>query len=477
MVLILLKSQILRAGRARIHKILLKRQIALASGVPTGYNIMVMDGFSSICAAVRKSYFRIGAPACVVAALSGGADSVLLLRALLCLRDETPFELHAVHVNHGLRENAALDERFCQCLCKEHDIPLQVFHVQVDPRGSLEDAARRARYAAFSQALSSHPKALLALAHHMDDQAETVLMHLLYGSGMAGLCGMGELNSCFWRPLLSIRRDEIQQALADLKQPWREDESNQDTAYTRNHIRASAMPLLEQITPSAVPAICRAADILHDEDALLNDMAQSALAGQCGKNSQRFILLGALQSHPPAMQRRMLRLYAAQSGIMLDFEQTERLRSLLVEKIGSTANLPLGWRALRTQKRLHLTPPQPVPATVSGALVALPYDGNPLGNGMQQVFPENVLKQPIVLRTRQSGDYIRPFGMSGYQKLKDYLIDRQIDQPFRDAWPLVCVGSEVLWVVGVGASETLRVKADDCNVKLLAYTGSLPDAI
>ncbi len=145
-----------------------------------------MDEFTLICAAVRASYARVGRPGCVIAALSGGADSVLLLRALRTLREETPFELRVVHVNHGLRENAALDETFCRELCAKWHIPLAVFHVQVDSHGSTEDAARRARYAAFEQAMPAGQAAVLALAHHMDDQAETVLMHLIYGSGMAG---------------------------------------------------------------------------------------------------------------------------------------------------------------------------------------------------------------------------------------------------------------------------------------------------
>ena len=159
----------------------------------------------------------------MIAALSGGADSVLLLRALRTLREETPFELRVVHVNHGLRENAALDETFCRELCAKWHIPLAVFHVQVDSHGSTEDAARRARYAAFEQAMPAGQAAVLALAHHMDDQAETVLMHLIYGSGMAGLSGMRELSGAFWRPLLSVRRTQIRDALTALHQPWRED--------------------------------------------------------------------------------------------------------------------------------------------------------------------------------------------------------------------------------------------------------------
>ena len=113
-----------------------------------------MDEFAFICAAVRTSYARAGRPGCVIAALSGGADSVLLLRTLHALRDELSFDLRAVHVNHGLRENAALDEAFCRQLCSDMNVPLQVFHVQVSDRGSVEDAARRARYAAFALSAS-----------------------------------------------------------------------------------------------------------------------------------------------------------------------------------------------------------------------------------------------------------------------------------------------------------------------------------
>lgn len=353
-----------------------------------------------------------------------------------------------------------------------------MFHVQVDSHGSTEDAARRARYAAFEQAMPAGQAAVLALAHHMDDQAETVLMHLIYGSGMAGLSGMRELSGAFWRPLLSVRRTQIRDALTALHQPWREDESNQDTAYTRNHLRARALPALEQANASAVPAICRAADILRQEDGLLNHLAQDALSGACGRGMHRFILLTALTDQEPAMQRRMLRVYAAEAGLALDYEQTERLRALLDRADGSYANVPGEWRALRTRTRLHLLPPKADACTLdANALCILPFAGKRGDGRLTQVAPENVLARGIELRTRQTGDFIRPFGMQGSKKLKDYLIDRQIDLPFRDDWPLVCQGSEVLWVIGVGASETLRTAPGDQAAKLLAYTGILPDAI
>ena len=218
--------------------------------------------------------------------------------------------------------------------------------------------------------------------------------------------------------------------------------------------------------------------ILRQEDGLLNHLAQDALSGACGRGMHRFILLKALTDQEPAMQRRMLRVYAAEVGLALDYEQTERLRALLDRADGSYANVPGEWRALRTRTRLHLLPPKADACTLdANALCILPFAGKRGDGRLTQVVPENVLARGIELRTRQTADFIRPFGMQGTKKLKDYLIDRQIDLPFRDDWPLVCQGSEVLWVIGVGASETLRTAPGDQAAKLLAYTGILPDAI
>ncbi len=440
---------------------------------------LVMDDFSAIFDAVRASYVHIGCPTPILAGLSGGADSVLLLHALTQLRTEMHFELQAVHVNHGLRENAQLDEEFCKLLCETLHVPLKISHVKVERHGSVEDAARRARYEAFDRALCSQDGGVLALAHHMDDQAETVLMHLIHGSGMTGLSGMKELNVSFWRPLLSIRRAQIRSALKGISQSWREDESNQDTAYTRNYIRAYALPALEQADPSAVSSICRAAAILSQEDMLLSDMAKRALEGACGKGRHRFILLSALHNQEPAMQNRMLRTYAMQTGLPLSYEQTMRLQALTEAAENSYENLPENWRAMRTRTRLHLLPPSPVKPVLDPSLLHILPCADRLGDGIRmQAIPDNLLEQGIALRTRQAGDYICPFGKCGTKKLKDYMIDHHIDQPFRDDWPLVCRGSEVLWMVGVGASEKLRISACCTNkAKMMMYAGTLPDAI
>ena len=420
----------------------------------------------------------------VIIGLSGGADSVCLLLVLKRLQQIYNLSITAIHVHHGIRgESAEHDLKFSRQLCEKEEIEFVEKRCDVPALAAKhhlteEEAGRRVRYETFEYEAKKRGASVIAVAHHMDDQAETVLMHLIYGSGMAGLSGMRELSSAFWRPLLSVRRTQIRDALMALHQPWREDESNQDTAYTRNHLRARALPALEQANASAVPAICRAADILRQEDGLLNHLAQDALSGACGRGMHRFILLKALTDQEPAMQRRMLRVYAAEAGLALDYEQTERLRALLDRADGSYANVPGDWRALRTRTRLHLLPPKADACTLdANALCILPFAGKRGDGRLTQVVPENVLARGIELRTRQTGDFIRPFGMQGTKKLKDYLIDRQIDLPFRDDWPLVCQGSEVLWVIGVGASETLRAAPGDQAAKLLAYTGILPDAI
>ena len=420
----------------------------------------------------------------VIIGLSGGADSVCLLLVLKRLQQIYNLSITAIHVHHGIRgESAEHDLKFSRQLCEKEEIEFVEKRCDVPALAAKhhlteEEAGRRVRYETFECEAKKRGASVIAVAHHMDDQAETVLMHLIYGSGMAGLSGMRELSGAFWRPLLSVRRTQIRDALTALHQPWREDESNQDTAYTRNHLRARALPALEQANASAVPAICRAADILRQEDGLLNHLAQDALSGACGRGMHRFILLKALTDQEPAMQRRMLRVYAAEAGLALDYEQTERLRALLDRADGSYANVPGDWRALRTRTRLHLLPPKADACTLdANALCILPFAGKRGDGRLTQVVPENVLARGIELRTRQTGDFIRPFGMQGTKKLKDYLIDRQIDLPFRDDWPLVCQGSEVLWVIGVGASETLRAAPGDQAAKLLAYTGILPDAI
>lgn len=435
-----------------------------------------MDSILFVGETLRKSYAAAKRPSSVLVGVSGGADSVALLLSLCELRTDEGLNLHAVHVNHGLRENAVQDEVFCRELCCRLDVPLSVVQVAVSPTGSLEAAAREARYKAFEEVKRACGAQVLALAHHADDQAETVVMHLLYGTGATGLGGMRETTNTAWRPFLHIRRKQLQEYLEARGQNWREDESNADTAFTRNRIRAKVMPVLEACSAACVGNMGRTAEILQAENDFLECTARQWLEENASDGTWPFVMTRSLINQHPAMQRRILRQYALRLGIVLDYAATERLRSVLEAKNGTIENLPGCWRALKCAERLHFLPPEDKVSegrTIAGELRIDDIETT-RSIGCSQRLPAEQANG-LCLRTRQPGDYIQPFGMTGRKSLKEYMIDCGMDRPFRDAWPLVCRGSEVLWVVGFGASEKLRVSPDEPDVKILIFQGKLPD--
>lgn len=440
------------------------------------YNMGVMDNFALLLREVRGSLDRCKIDGRVLVGLSGGADSVALLRALSALRDESGPALSAVYVNHGLRAAAAEEEDFCAALCAGLQVRFLIKRVRVPAIGSPEAAARGARYAAFQQAMAETGAGTLALAHHMDDQAETVLLHLMYGAGADGLSGMREYSAPVWRPLLGVERGTLREALKELGQDWREDESNADLSLTRNAIRAQVIPAMRRVFPQAVHAICRAADIQRTESDYLAQETEAWLSQYAAKGEWPFLPIAPFTDLHPALQRRVLRGYAARLGIALDYQQTDLARDILRRPPGSIDNLPDRWRVMRTRERIHFLPPEPRKhALTADALRTSPRDGEECGDGRRcQVFPEALWKD-AELRFRRSGDWIMPFGMQGRMKLKDYLIARGIDQPFRDGWPLLCRGDEVLWVIGVGASERLRTDAARGEAVFVDYSGPLPD--
>ena len=404
-----------------------------------------MNSIEIVKDALRKSYASAGRPEKVLVGLSGGADSVALLVSLCELRKEKSIQLFAVHVNHGLRENAALDEVFCCALCEKLHVPLEVMKVQIEGTANIEAKAREARYAAYASAKEKTGAETLTLAHHMDDQAETMLLHLLYGAGTAGLGGMHEYANGVWRPFLRLRRSDLQTYLQAQRLTWREDESNADTAFTRNRIRAQVIPVLEALAPEAVRSMGRAADILRDEDACLNEKAKAWIASHASRSDFAFLPIASLEKEHPAMQRRILRRYACNLGVMLDFEQTERLRSLLYAQTGSMENLPAGWRALRSKTRVHFLPDAQTDILKTLALGALSVDTVCDGFSPRciQPVPKREMHD-LQLRTRQTGDYIQPFGMQGRKSLKEYMIDQCVDLAGRGTIKLVFGGRAVL---------------------------------
>ena len=420
--------------------------------------------------------------------LSGGADSVALLTALLPDIRSGRIRAEAVHVNHGLRGEASDgDEAFARKLCETEGIPFTAYHPDLRDRKD-EKSAREARYRCFAQRMSETGADALLLAHHADDQAETVLMHLMRGTGPEGLSGMAVSSSVYGftviRPMLKLRREEIREALKSDGIEWREDATNTEDTYLRNRIRHRLIPEMEKISADAAVRIARAAQLTAEDNEALNLEADKLM-----RDFSRGELLDAeaVKGQPSALKKRILRMWwqrlqPGREERELSAAKTEELLGLISRKSGKV-NLPGGMYAVRGKQFLHLTgqrrkllPPVPFEGAETRfddfTLRKVPSEGNP-GDGIRTQEVPAGFTDGCEIRTRRPGDRIRPFGSKGSRKLQDYLTDRHIDEPFRDSVPLLCRGSEVLLAAGIGAGN-IPLWDQDAENERLVWTGYMP---
>ncbi len=325
-------------------------------------------------------------------AISGGADSVALLLLLheanTAARNALGVGLSAVHVNHSLRgEESDGDQQFVVELCQRLAIPLHLHRVDTQPhaaehRQSIEEAARNLRYAVFHTLLNEGKADAILTAHTLDDQAETVLMKLLRGAWTEGLSAIHPVltlpNGRILRPLLGMRRDDLRTYLTEHNQPWREDSSNSDEAFTRNRIRHTILPVLRAENPNLDQTLANLAEIARDEEArwqaeLKRLLPQVVLPGKPVRGGGRSnstapgeaavaIELERLRAMDSALRRRVLRAAARQIGARISFEETGRILALagfqpdptVPSKPGSTLKLANGLVAERSAREIRL---------------------------------------------------------------------------------------------------------------------------
>lgn len=276
----------------------------------------------------------------VCAALSGGADSVSLLRALCELSGELGAQITACHLNHGLRgEESDGDERFCRDLCKRLGVPFYSRKISVSElvqkHESTEEAARRARYAFFEEALEHFGSGVLATAHNANDNAETVLLNLTRGTGLLGLCGippvreLGALGKLVIRPLLYITRGEVEEYLGSLGQEYVTDKTNLSEDYTRNKLRRRVLPELENINPSVAAVIGRMTDNLRADSDFLETLADKALSEAREGRGWNALAVSAL---PQPIKARAVRKILLQGGVEPSALRIDTAISLLSER-------------------------------------------------------------------------------------------------------------------------------------------------
>ena len=413
-------------------------------------------------------------------ALSGGADSVALAVMLAEAREEYDLTLFAAHVDHGIRPESAGDAAFCRRLCDTLGIAFYTARIDVAAEArrnhwGLETAARYYRYRELGLFFNETRSDYIVTAHHMDDQAETVLMHLARGSSLHGLCGMRALDegSEFYRPLLGWRKAELVDYLRVRGIDWREDSTNRVADNPRNAMRLNVIPEIEKWYPGFVRAVSRLSQTAQIENDLMDEMTAQYL---CDEGSGG--LLCAWLNLDPTPHRAILRrAILARCGEDLSWAQVNALEALCRQPRGKLSIGPDTY-AERTGSRLYFVPKRLPPiraaalalrgeTTLSplGKVVASPWREGPIRDDpMRQALNPQVL-DGAVLRTRREGDRIRPLG-GGDKLLSDYFIDKKVDRPLRDATPLVAVGSRVHWVVGYGISQEAALKPGDGAVLL-----------
>jgi tRNA(Ile)-lysidine synthase len=408
----------------------------------------------------------------VLVGLSGGADSVALLHALLALRPRLGLTLHVIHLDHGLRPEGDVEAAFVEAVGRRWDVPVTVERLVVggEPGQSLEARARKARYAAFERWASVFAASRVALGHTADDQAETVLMRLLEGAGPRGLAGIPPVRGLFIRPLIEIRRGEIEAELRRAGLEWIDDPSNRDPKFLRNRIRHDLLPFLAgAYNPQITEALCRAAALARQ---LVSDLERTALRELdrlAGVEDGGLVLsLPALRALPAGVAAEVLRQALGRLGERgpLRAWAHRGLRRLL--DAGSPAPLRLGSIRLEVsgdQVRLsrgHGKPlaetSLPVPGSIvlSGAGLSIeareferPDSYRPPADPWTVAFDRDEVSGALTLRSRRRGDRFHPFGRPGTKRLKAFLIDLKIPRWRRDRLPLLVVNGEIAWVVGV----------------------------
>jgi len=406
--------------------------------------------------------------------LSGGRDSVCLLDVTVRLlgADLT----RALHVNHGLRDDAGADERHCVELCARLGVALDVARPPAPARGNVQAWAREVRYDA-ARERADRSGAAIAVGHTATDQAETILYRLAAAPGRRALLGMPARDGRLVRPLLALTREETAAYCRARGLEWREDASNASDAYARNRARAGLVPALRELHPAAEANVVRTAELLRDEAAVLDELVADVLGGADRIELER---LGALR---PALARLVVRRMAEDVSGALNPRAGGRVDELLaLAPRGGSAALELGdgVRAVVEYGVLRMEPVATAAAT-EPAPVVLPIPGRARFGAWELacaggppepadgVLDADALASELTVRGWRPGDRMTPIGLGGSKTLQDLFTDRRVPRAQRRELPVVESAGEIAWVPGLATGARFRVTGDTARaVRLTA---------
>ncbi|MGB9715261.1 MAG: tRNA lysidine(34) synthetase TilS [Thermodesulfovibrionales bacterium] len=421
----------------------------------------------------------------VLLALSGGPDSVFLLYALNHFKEEMKLFLHAIYIDHNLRpEETPFEIEFCDKLCQRLGVPFVTKSIDVksyakEKSMNRQEVARQLRYKVFDETAFEIKADKIALGHTADDQAETVLMRLLRGSGPLGLSGIPPIRGNIIRPLIEVERQEIDKFLQSEHIDFIVDSSNLKKDYIRNKIRLTLIPMMKEINPNIIETLSRSASIFREEERYFDVIVGKTLMRLVSKKSDSRIelFLAPLEAMDKVILRRVLRKVMEETkGLRgINFFHIEDIIELIKNaKAGSRLYLPKDVRVIKDYSTLVFTAEPPVklgsyklevPGEVNlketGVLIRASLLENKEAMAMISsdvaLFDTERLVFPLTIRSRKNGDYFFPLGFGKKKKLQDFFVDEKVPRDERDAIPLILSGEDIIWIAGYRQDHRFRV--------------------
>lgn len=436
----------------------------------------------------------------IIVGFSGGPDSLCLAHVLARLSQRNGWKLILAHFDHCLRGDASSeDARFCRAWAKTNNLDIYVLKQDVEAEArrngeSTELAARKCRYAFFKHIQDETGASRIALGHHRDDQAETVLMRLIRGTGTDGLAGIRAIRpDGVVRPLLGQSRQAIMAYCDSHGLSPRMDLTNQETLYTRNLLRLEVLPLLsERFNPRIAEALCRTAEIAGEDSDCLNAIAAEALESMGMWTTAGLELpLKQLGATAPAIMKRMLRQGVRRltgTSENLEAEHLDQIMKLMAQaKTGKRmvfcgTLFAVGYGTLILSKN-NDSAPEPeaeIPVTegtveVFGGRLTLrtiqrsEWQPGGVVDPCRAVIDGNSLVGALIVRKRNIGDRMIPLGMDVGKKLKEIMIDKKIPRALRDSVPVICDSEKIIWVAGIQMDQRVRVTPESENLLELCW--------
>ena len=409
----------------------------------------------------------------VLVALSGGADSVALLRVLLALG----YRCECAHCNFHLRgEESNRDEAFVRALCQEREVMLHVTHFDTETyarehRQSIEMAARELRYRWFEELRRECGAAVIAVAHHRDDSVETLLLNLIRGTGINGLKGIAAKNGRIVRPLLQESRESIEEYLGAIGQDYVTDSTNLQDEYMRNKIRLNILPMMRELNPSVAESIfetsrrlAEVADIYHHDRA-------KAVAGKLIKISDeefRIRISDILEDQAPeSLLHEVLALYGFNAA-----QEKDMMRCMTGDQSGKRFYAS-EWEVLRDREMLiirHIQQTDKIPELSIEVMEVEPGFIVPKDKHVAYLDADKV-KRELSVRHWQKGDKFVPFGMTGKKKVSDYLTDRKFTVFDKENQWVVCAGEDIVWLMNERTDNRFRVTNKTRRVMIIKKDG------